>query len=234
VSEQRDPFDPPRLGGLIVRNPVAPAAWTPASLPGLLTWYDASNAGSITQSGGLVSQLNDLSGHGYHATQPTGANQPTTGSVTLNGNNTLTFAFNSAIYLTTSVPDTAQPFTAYAVISGASGESTLLQFGGGQLHVGGTTWFYLGSAISGSAPGAVAQNLRAIANGASSSVVINGTTYASGDVSTGSTGSPLLLGKSGSYGFGGNLAELVIQAAVGSAGDLTSWSTYATAKWGTP
>ena len=47
------------------------AVWTPASLGGTLgLWLDASDAASITSSGGLVSQWSDKSGNGRHATQP--------------------------------------------------------------------------------------------------------------------------------------------------------------------
>lgn len=34
----------------------------------LVAWYDPSDAATVTQSGGLVSQLNDKSGNGYHLT----------------------------------------------------------------------------------------------------------------------------------------------------------------------
>jgi len=54
------------------------AAWTPASLGGTLgLWLDASDASTITSSGGLVSQWNDKSGNSRHATQPTSGSQPT-------------------------------------------------------------------------------------------------------------------------------------------------------------
>lgn len=64
--------------------------WTPdAAVPE--AWYDASDASTITESGGLVSQWNDKSGSLNHAVQATGAKQPTTDSETINGLNVLTF-----------------------------------------------------------------------------------------------------------------------------------------------
>lgn len=54
-------------------------------------WLDASDTATITASSGAVSQWDDKSGNGYHVTQATGANQPTTGSVTKNGLNTIDF-----------------------------------------------------------------------------------------------------------------------------------------------
>ena len=54
------------------------AVWTPASLGSTLgLWLDASDATSIISSSGLVSQWNDKSGNGRHATQPTSGSRPT-------------------------------------------------------------------------------------------------------------------------------------------------------------
>jgi len=55
----------------------APASdfWTPADTTTVL-WLDASDAATITQAGGTVSQWNDKSGNNYHATQGTAADQP--------------------------------------------------------------------------------------------------------------------------------------------------------------
>lgn len=49
-------------------------------------WYDAT-----TIATGAVSSWTDLSGNGFHATQGTGAAQPTCTANTLNGKNTLVF-----------------------------------------------------------------------------------------------------------------------------------------------
>lgn len=47
-------------------------------------WYDANNSGSITQSGGVVSAWNDISGNGYHSAQTTVEKRPTVVSDVLN------------------------------------------------------------------------------------------------------------------------------------------------------
>lgn len=70
---------------------IAGGAWVPTDVAGLIAWWDASNSGSITQSSGSVSQWNDLSGNGWHATQATGSLQPTTGTRTINSLNVLDF-----------------------------------------------------------------------------------------------------------------------------------------------
>lgn len=62
--------------------------WTPASLANLVGWWDASDTGSISDTGGLVDQINDLSGNGYHLTS-SGVNRPTTGTRTKNSLNVL-------------------------------------------------------------------------------------------------------------------------------------------------
>lgn len=63
--------------------------FTPARIPDLTSWLDAADTDTITQSGGLVSQIDDKSGNGNHAVQSTTAQQPTTGATTVNGLNVL-------------------------------------------------------------------------------------------------------------------------------------------------
>lgn len=58
---------------------------------GYKLWLDASDATSITASGGAVSQWNDKSGNASNFTQGTGANQPTTGTRTINSKNIIDF-----------------------------------------------------------------------------------------------------------------------------------------------
>ena len=60
-------------------------------LPDIGLWLDASDASTITESGGLVSQWDDKSGNAIHRTQGTGANQPITNSTSQNGLNTVDF-----------------------------------------------------------------------------------------------------------------------------------------------
>jgi len=62
--------------------------WQPSDIT-TEAWYDASDADTITESGGAVSQWDDKSGNGNDLTQPTAAQQLTTGSSTLNGLNVL-------------------------------------------------------------------------------------------------------------------------------------------------
>lgn len=64
--------------------------FTPLSLSPAL-WLDASDTTTITHTAGLVSQWNDKSGNGRHATQGTALNQPITNTTTVNGKNAIDF-----------------------------------------------------------------------------------------------------------------------------------------------
>lgn len=64
----------------------------PASIPDLELWFDASDAATTVISSGIaLSQWGEKS-HGRHATQPTGAIQPTLQIGALNGRNAVGFA----------------------------------------------------------------------------------------------------------------------------------------------
>lgn len=84
------------------------------SLSGLHSWYDASNAASITSSSGSVSQWNDLSGNGRHAAQGTSAYRPTTGTTTQNGKNVINFD-GTAQYLIADASITSNAMTIFSV-----------------------------------------------------------------------------------------------------------------------
>ncbi len=71
--------------------PAGGGGFTPADLPNLVAWYDASDLTTITESGGAVSQWDDKSGNGWHLLQGTGGDRPTSGTRTVNGLNVLDF-----------------------------------------------------------------------------------------------------------------------------------------------
>jgi hypothetical protein len=73
------------------------ALFAPSQLAGLQVWLDMADLGTITESGGDVSQVDDKSGQANHATQGDGARQPLTGSVMINGLNTLRFQSDQLI-----------------------------------------------------------------------------------------------------------------------------------------
>jgi hypothetical protein len=94
--------------------------FTPLMLTDLEGWYDASNASTLTLASGAVSGWADLSGKGRHASQPTAAARPGTG--TLNGKTVLTF--DGGDFLTTAGLHTGQARTTYAVVVNTVNDAT--------------------------------------------------------------------------------------------------------------
>jgi hypothetical protein len=80
--------------------------FTPASIAGLQLWLDASDASTITQSGGTVSQWNDKSGNANNAAQATGSMQPTYVTNSFNGLNSLLFNGTSDLLLIPEISST--------------------------------------------------------------------------------------------------------------------------------
>lgn len=76
------------LIGIIASSKLG-APTTPVA--GYTLWLDAADTSTITASGGDVSQWNDKSGNASHFTQATGANQPKTGTRTINGKNVIEY-----------------------------------------------------------------------------------------------------------------------------------------------
>ena len=76
--------------------------WTPADIDAAL-WLDASDASTITESGGAVSQWDDKSGNNKNLTQATVLTRPTTNSRTINGLNALEFNASNGLFTTSTV-----------------------------------------------------------------------------------------------------------------------------------
>jgi hypothetical protein len=72
--------------------------WTPYSLSGLGLWLDATNTGSIIQSGGNVTEWRDLSGNNRHFAHPTTARQPVFESAGFNGKPCINTADSRGLY----------------------------------------------------------------------------------------------------------------------------------------
>lgn len=114
--------------------------FSPADLPGLALWLDASDLSTITHSSGAVSQWDDKSGNARHVVQATGSLQPVTGTRTINGVNALDFAVDQLKATAFSVAQN-QPYEIHAVVktddTGAfqcavgSNDNTRLLFAGG-------------------------------------------------------------------------------------------------------
>lgn len=73
-----------------VSGGVTPPAFSPTDIAGLELWLDASDASTITETSGAVSQWDDKSGNAHHVTS-SGSSRPTTGTRTISGLNVLDF-----------------------------------------------------------------------------------------------------------------------------------------------
>ena len=93
------------------------ALWTPVDLATeAKAWYDASDASTITESGGAVSQWDDKTSNGRDLVQATGSEQPTIASDTISFDGTDDYLENSSpfmyangeidVYIVGAVPDT--------------------------------------------------------------------------------------------------------------------------------
>lgn len=160
----------------------------PTDIAGCEGWFDACDSGSITLASGKVSQWNDRSGNGKHATQITPGNRPVVTTGALNGKDVITFAVDDFLASALGISQPATVFivfktTATGIYSplvssadAAARAETLLtdqdEFGG---HAGAT--------VSGGtlASGTYYQQANVI-NGASSEVFVDGTSEASGDM----------------------------------------------------
>lgn len=71
-------------------RPLKTGAWSPNKLSGLIGWYDAADTGTITHASSFIGQVNDKSGAGNHLLG-SGSNKPSTGTLTINGLNTINF-----------------------------------------------------------------------------------------------------------------------------------------------
>jgi len=89
----------PKSSSLLAGN--AAYVFTPAEITGLKAWYDASDTSSISLSGSAVTQWNDKSGNGFHVTQGTAAQRPSSGINTINSKNVLTFGGDDVLSAST-------------------------------------------------------------------------------------------------------------------------------------
>ena len=88
VATNASGSDSATSGGVVI---LPEGSFTPPDNPNLAVWYDPSDLGSITSSGGLVTKINDKSGNGWDASSTSDAARPTTGTRTINGLNTLDY-----------------------------------------------------------------------------------------------------------------------------------------------
>jgi len=209
---------------------------------GYVAWYDPSDAGSITSSGGAVSQLDDKSGNGRHLTNATGGTQPTTGTRTQNGLNVLDFDGTND-QLSVSGFTLTQPYTVFAVaLSDDGADATGQRITDGQASstiLGKTTansWnLFAGTGLLGGTVDGGAHVHGGVFDGATSTRRVDGAVVASGNGGTSSHGGlRLAISNTGTNFWDGWIAEVVMYPTGLSAGDCSSVEAYLKTKWGTP
>lgn len=83
-------YDDPSATQFPIPEP-PPAGWSPTDEASLIAWYDATDAATITEIAGAVSQWNDKSGNDYHLTQSLADRRPVISAAAINGQNALSF-----------------------------------------------------------------------------------------------------------------------------------------------
>jgi len=216
------------------------SGFSPLDLSPVL-WLDASDTSTITEVGGAVSQWDDKSGNGYNVTQGTAANQPTSGTRTLNSLNVIDFDGSDLLVKTTS-PTLSQPnvMLLVAQLDGTPAVNQTITDGTtstGRHIVRATStgeWMLnSGSTVTGGTTDTSPHVFRALFDGASSSLHVDGSSVLAGDA-----GSQSLVG----FAFGGVytvashldgiIAEIIVVDGTLTAGEIADTEQYLANKWG--
>jgi hypothetical protein len=214
------------------------AVTQPTDIAGCVGWWDASDAASITQSGGLVSQWNDKSTAGNHATASSTA-RPTTGTRSLNGKNVLDFD-GTANAMATSLADAATQTVLFVAVSDVASGGRVWSYGTtnrGVFSDSGTWAFWrqqtsgpisFGATASATSPSVACalftsnSSLTTFGNGA------QGTTNDPVD----SSGATFNIGKESTSFHNGYIAEIVIYNTALTTADRARVEAYLATKWG--
>ena len=220
-------------------------AWTPASIA-TAAWYDAADATTITQSSGSVSQWNDKSGNGNHATQSNASNRPVTGSRAIGGKNALEFSNAGSQSMSMPALDIIgrEAWAVFVLDSYATTASQLILGGGGNVQVGvnsGTQNLRLWCAANpysadtkSTATVAVSSPTLAgwLAHTDTKKFSINGTLQTTGDTYNSGSMSATNIGR-GQYAImDGAIGEIVVTSGVLSTDDRQRLEGYLAHKWG--
>lgn len=221
--------------------------WTPAQITTAL-WLDADSPSSITLNGSTVSQWNDKSGNERHATQATGANQPTYGATLINGKAALSFdGINDSL---SSAATSISFSTSASIFMVATNTGTASEFGGSFDFIGNSNFIDVFSGapsqirweIGDPATGSLGSNTHTVTantpyilSSARNTSLINGgdqKTFAQTGVLTAPITSNARVGSYFSA-YKGNVGEIVLLAAEASVDLRQRVEGYLAWKWGT-
>ena len=226
-------------------------AFMPTQRPDLKLWLDAYDASTITESGLAVSQWNDKSGQGNHATQGTGSAQPTYAPNTLNGKAVLTFDGGDFLDIPSGLYTIPNGDNTVFVVSKRNTETgsqeqllTFVQTGvaarlGIQYPATAGRVSYFNQFNGGTAPENTGntntnyQILTGFRSGTTQSISVNGNTAVSNaDATSSALTDVIYLGSSqGILYLTGGIAEVLIYARALSAAEIIMVNTYLSRKW---
>ena len=212
--------------------PFSPMSLSPA------VWLDAADLSTITESSGAVSSWADKSGNGRTVTQATPAAMPTTGANTQNGLNVLTFDGGDSL-LSAAFTQT-QPVQIFAVGRNTSAAGTNRQLIGNDsttptIYVDSSTnRIFAGTVLnSGNATDTVCHSFTATYNGTTSTLRKDRVQIASGNAGTsGYASKRLIIGGPSTFGWVGEVAEVLLFPLVLSNANQDRVETYLHNKWG--
>jgi Concanavalin A-like lectin/glucanases superfamily len=214
-------------------------AWSAAAWGTVYGEYDASNAASITAAAGKVSSVAVTTGTFAAITQATGANQPSTGTVTSpSGRNALVFDGNDV--LASGSFTAAGNGTLVLVVKSNNLDAANHQplgYPGPNVYVNTDHWgFYMGAAVDSTSPTEDANwhVIAAVFAGASSVLWYDGVTIASGNIGGSlSSSNNFYLGaqNTGNVGLVGAIGTLIIYN--GIVANIPGMSAALKTRWGT-
>jgi hypothetical protein len=222
-------------------SPTAPGT-PPDQAVGVMAWFDASDASTVTQSAGAVSAWADRSGFMNNATQTTPGNRPTVVTAAQNGRDLVRFASGGGQWLNLPtltprailVAGRKQASGNYNVIIGRSGASdSYLAFGtsgglGNAIAQNGS-----GAALSPAASEAAWQVLGGVDTGSTITAYRNGA--AGSAVTTGGavwTVDGIAVNPTAGFRLAGDLGEVVLFDRVPTVADRQLMEGYLAWKWG--
>ena len=218
----------------------AASAFTPASIAGLVGWFDAAQLTGYAD-GAAISSWTDLSGNGNHAVQATGALQPFYKAVAVNGLPAVRNGQGGIINYLVSPLSVSQPnsIAIMAQQTSSAGEQRIIDTGSAsrQLldynHSGPEFIMLAGSVQGGGTPSVALHQMTAVFNGASSVLRVDGSAITLGG-SPGSNGltSPGIGGSSMASWFVGYICEVAFYSAALTGPQIASLESYLVGKWG--
>lgn len=228
-------------------------AFVPTSIPTLALWlksdaglYDAtSNGSAVTTDGAAVARWEDQSGNTRHMTQTTADSRPTLqngATDTLNGRGVILFDGTDDC-LKTGLFTFDQPFTVFLVLNQVTWAGNDVILAGAvdetdrilQVNASPNIGLYYGN-FDGFRNGELLTAnwglVRAVVNGATSAVAVNGNTAVSGDAgSVGSNGLCLGARPTGAAAANIKLAEVLVFSGTLTAGQTAQVESYLNSRW---